>query len=128
MKKYILLVSLLLSALPAYAAEDKKLIKQEFERAFQQMLQKPDNLDLTMRYAELAIKLEDYEAAIPAFERILMFNPELLKVRLQLGIMYYRLRSFDMAKTYFLTVKEGKNVSAELRTEAESYLKKIDQK
>lgn len=129
MKRVILLSAVCLSFVSASAlgAEpDTKQVKQEFEQVFQKMLNKPDDLDLTMRYAELAVKLKDYEAAIPALERILIFNPELPKVRLGLGTLYYRLRSFDMAKAYFLQVLEGDNVAAPLRAEASGYLKRIN--
>ena len=109
----------------AYASTDKAEIQKEFHATFERMLTHPADLDLTMRYAELAMKLEDYEAAVPALERMLMFNPNLPETKLQLGILYYKLDSFDVAKAYLMDAKKSKNVSKELIAEANHYLKKI---
>ena len=109
-------------------AEDNEIIKQDFEKTFQQMLANPADVDVTLRYAELAVKLEDYEAAIPALERILFFNPSSKKVRLDLGILYYNLDSYDVAKDYFMSVKNGNNVPEDIMKKADGYLNKLKAK
>jgi len=110
------------------AADDSDSIRKEFNQVFAKMLDDPADLDVTMRYAELAVKLKDYEAAIPALERVLLFNPELNKVKLDLGVLYYLLDSYDVAKQYFTDAKNGKNASPDIIESAEKYLKKIDEK
>ena len=68
---------------------------------FKRLLIKPDDLDAGFRYAELETELGDYEAAIGALERMLYYNPNLPRVKLQLGVLYFHLRSYEMARTYF---------------------------
>jgi cytochrome c-type biogenesis protein CcmH/NrfG len=50
-------------------------LQQQFEQAFQHMLLDPANLDKSFKYAELGIQIGDYEAAISALERMLLYNP-----------------------------------------------------
>ena len=69
----------------AYAASS---LEQQFDQAFQHMLQDPANLDKSFKYAELGIEIGDYEAAISALERMLLYNPDLPRVRLELGVLY----------------------------------------
>ncbi|MDB2415394.1 tetratricopeptide repeat protein [Rickettsiales bacterium] len=98
--------------------------KDEFEKTFQQMLKDPANIDISLRYAKLASDMGDYESAIPALERILMFNPKLSQVKLELGILYYRLKSFDMAKAYLEGAKKG-DADKDIIDRANKYLDKI---
>ena len=46
-------------------------------------------------------KLGDNEAAVSALERMLLFNPNLPRVELELGALYFRMGSFEMARSYF---------------------------
>ena len=51
-------------------------VLQQFEQAFEHMLLDPANLDKSFKYAELGIQVGDYEAAISALERMLLYNPD----------------------------------------------------
>ena len=68
---------------------------------FKRLLLKPDDLAAGFQYAQLETELGDYEAAIGALERILYYNPNLPRVKLQLGVLYFHLRSYEMARNYF---------------------------
>ena len=68
---------------------------------FKRLLLKPDDLDAGFKYAELETELGDYEAAIGALERMLYYSPNLPRVKLQLGVLYFHLRSYEMARNYF---------------------------
>ena len=61
---------------------------------------KPANLDVLFRFASLASQTGDLEGAISALERMLLINPDLPRVRLELGVLYYRLGSYEVARTY----------------------------
>jgi len=102
--------------------DNKDEIKQQFDQTFYTMLDDPSNIDITMKYAKLAVQMEDYEAAIPALERILLFNPDLPSVKHELGVMYYRLESFDMAKSYLIDAKNSNGVTPEVVEKANKYL------
>ncbi|HEY1795002.1 MAG TPA: tetratricopeptide repeat protein [Stellaceae bacterium] len=85
----------------APADSDKSQLQQKKEALFQQMLHDPSNLDVTFAYADAAAKLGDNEGAVSALERMLLFNPDLPRVDLELGVLYFRMGSFDVAESYF---------------------------
>jgi tetratricopeptide (TPR) repeat protein len=66
---------------------------------FQQMLRNPANLDATFAYADVAARLGDYEAAVSALDRMLLFNPNLPRVQLEIGALYFR-----MGRTIWLAI------------------------
>ena len=74
-------------------------LERQYEAAFQEIFKDPGNLDKTFRYAELAVELGNFEAAISALERMLLINPNLPRVRLELGVLYFRLGSYQLART-----------------------------
>lgn len=131
---YIRLISLsflfvllcLIATYQASANDNKAELRKEFDTTFYKMLDNPADIDVTMKYANLAVKMEDYEAAIPALERILLFNPNLPKVKQELGVLYFKLDSMDMARTYLEDAKKGKNVPKEVIEKADSYLSRIN--
>jgi tetratricopeptide (TPR) repeat protein len=92
------------------------------------MLRDPANLDKTLKYAELAMKVGDFEAAITALERMLLFDPDLPRVRLELGVLYFRLGSYAIAKTYLTRALEAPDVPADVRSRVEVYLAEIDKR
>lgn len=103
-------------------------VKAEFDAAFQDMLRDPSNLDKTFKYAELAVKVGDFEAAITALERMLLFNPDLPRVRLELGVLYFRLGSYAIAKTYLMRAMEAPDVPADVRERVTVYLEEIEKR
>lgn len=80
---------------------DQAKLTTEKEALFQKMLRDPGNLDVTFAYADIAARLGDNEAAVAALERMLLFNPNLPRVDLELGALYFRMQSYDLAQTYF---------------------------
>lgn len=72
----------------------------ELQAAFEAMIADPDNVGLAIEYASLATELGDYETAIGALERILIISPDLPTVRADLGVLYFRLHSYPMARQH----------------------------
>jgi hypothetical protein len=95
---------------------------------FGQVLQDPSNLDINFRYAELATQQGDYEAAIGALERMLLYNADLPRVKLELGVLYFRLGSYAMAKSYFEAAIAGADVPPEVRSKVEAFLVEIERR
>jgi tetratricopeptide (TPR) repeat protein len=91
---------------------------------FAQMLQNPSNLDVTFAYADIAAQLGDNEGAVAALERMLLFNPNLPRVDLELGVLYYRMGSFETAQDYFEKAKSF-NPPPEVLDRVNEYLGKI---
>jgi hypothetical protein len=82
------------------AAERAPLVAQK-EALFQRMLHDPGNLDIAFAYADVSAKLGDNEAAVSALERMLLFNPNLPRVQLEVAVLYFRMGSYEIARTYF---------------------------
>ena len=93
---------------------------------FKRLLLKPDDLAAGFEYAQLETELGDYEAAIGALERILYYNPNLPRVKLQLGVLYFHLRSYEMARNYFDAVINAPDVPSDIRTEVQTYVAAVD--
>ena len=76
-------------------------IRRAYDKAFETMFQDPGNLEKTFSFAGLAIKAGDFEGAISSLERMLILDPNLPRVRYELGVLYFKLGSYDVAATYF---------------------------
>jgi hypothetical protein len=103
----------------------KIALKAEAASLFQRIYEHPQDLDALFRYAQLTTELGDYEAAIGALERILYFRHDLPRVQLELGALYFRLRSFPMARSYFEAVLKGQDVPEPVRKRVTAYLAAI---
>lgn len=109
-------------------ANDQDALEQEYEEAFQELFRDPGNLEKTFKFAELAVKVGNYETAISALERMLLVNPNLPRVRLELGVLYFRLGSYQISKTYLTRALEGPNVPDSVRERVEVFLAEIDKR
>ena len=102
--------------------------EREYDAAFQEMLRKPADLDVLFKFATIATKTGDYEGAISALERMLLVNPDLPRVRLELAVLYYRLGSFEVSRTYLETVMASPGITPEVRARAEQYLAEVEKR
>ena len=102
--------------------------EREYDAAFQEMLKRPADLEVLFRFAAIATRAGDYEGAISALERMLLVNPDLPRVRLELAVLYYRLGSFEIARSYLEAVVATPGVAPEVRTRAEQYLAEVDKR
>lgn len=112
---------------PATAQEVTPEQRAELEVLFEQILQDPTNLDVSYEYAKLAAEYGDYEAAITAYERLLLFNPNLSRVKAELGVLYYRLGSLDTARAYLEQARNEGDPPPEVIARLDSLLAKIDE-
>jgi len=101
--------------------------RQEYDAAFRAMMANPSDLDLTLRYAELAIVVGDLEGAIGAYESLLLLNPDLPRVRLALGELYLKLGSTAAARSYLEAARDNPAAPAETRQRAVTILAPLDQ-
>ena len=106
--------------------DDTENLRQSYDQAFQEMYKDVGNLDKTFHFAEIAAQVGDLEGAIAALERMLLLDPNLPTVRMQLGVLYLRLESYGMARAYLSEVQNDSKVPAEVREEAGSLINQID--
>ncbi len=101
-------------------------LRRLYDEAFAAMLADPANLDKSFRFAGLAVRIGDLEGAVAALERMLLINANLPRVRLELGVLYYRLGSYEAARTYLVTALETPNMPPEVRERAQDFLARIE--
>jgi hypothetical protein len=96
------------------------------QQLFQRMVREPTNYDVTFAFVKVATERGDYEAAIGALERLLYYQPKLTRVKYELGILYFRLRSYEMAKHYFTEALNSPDLDPITRERIATYLPDAD--
>src|SRR4051812_36436157 len=97
-----------------------------YDAAFDAMQRDPGNSDKAFAYAQAAIKVGDLEGAIGALERLLIFNPDLPRIRLELGVLYYRLGSFELARLYLGQLTDRSDIPPDVRAKVDEYIAETD--
>ena len=105
-------------------ASDTAALTAQKNALFQQMLHNPADLAATFAYADVSARLGDNEAAISALERLLLFNPNLPRVALELGVLYYRMGSFEAARSY-LQKAAALNPPPDVQARVDQYLARV---
>ena len=100
-------------------------LRAAYEQAFQLTMQNPSDPPTLAKFAELAIQVGDIEGAISALERLLLIDGQQADVKLELGVLYYRLGSVDAARMYLEAARTSKEASAEVKERADTFLKAI---
>ncbi len=121
----LILISVSSGTSAVAATGDKQALEARRQIIFEQILRNPANLDLSFEYAALSAQVGDYEGAITAMERMLIFAPGLPRIQLELGVLYYRLGSFAIAQNYLELAVSGNNVPEVVRGRVDAYLIRI---
>lgn len=114
----VVAVACIAAARPGHAED--AVLQQEI--LFQQTLHQPGNLEAAFAFARVATANGDYEAAIGALERVQFFQPGLARVKYELGALYFRLRSYEMARRYFKEALACRDIDALTRDRIETAL------
>jgi len=110
------------------SADEKAKLKAEYDRLFADMLKRPADLDLMFQFAAVAARLGNYEAAISTLERMLLFNRDLTRVKLELGVLYFRIGSYAVARSYLLQALAAADVPESVKQKVALYLAEIDKR
>lgn len=105
-----------------YAAEASE---QRREALLQEMIARPNDLDLAFEYAKLSADAGDYEGAISTMERMLIYAPNTPRIQLELGILYYRLGAYDVARSYFEQVLANPSVPPDIAQKVQLYIQQL---
>lgn len=125
-------LSLSLSWMPAHAqyvappSAERNDVEQAYDAAFRNMFEDPGDLDKAFAFALLAIRLGDYEGAIATLERMLLIEPDLPRVKMELGVLYFRLKSFQVAKGYLEQVRDDPTAPDPVKERVAEFLESID--
>lgn len=102
-------------------------VRAKYEAAFNESLEKPADPDVLVNFAEAAVEFGDIEGAISALERLLLIDGSQMEVKLELGVLYYRLGSTEVARAYLQDVSTSKDSSDEDKERAKTFLKEMKQ-
>lgn len=75
----------------ARAAKQKKLFEQTGKITFEQIINRPNDIELNFRFAQQQAKSDDLLGAAGTLERILIIRPDLHEVRLFYAVVLFRL-------------------------------------
>ncbi len=124
---FVLAICMALSGGALKAAESPDPALQErYDVLFQELLRSPVDLDLLFEFAGVSAELGNYESAVSSYERMLLLNPDLPRVKLELGALYYRLESYEAAKSYLEDARDDPNVPPAVTERIDAYLALID--
>lgn len=128
--RLVAVVASLVATAPAGAQQSPPSAETRaaYDAAFQETLRKPGDPGVLLRYADLAVQVGDLEAAISALERLLLIDGDQPKVKLELGVLYFRLGSYEAARTYLESARQSARATAETRERADDYLREVDSK
>jgi hypothetical protein len=92
---------------------------------FQANLTQPSDFNNALQYAASA-SANDIESAIGTYEQLLFYNPTLSRIHFELGVLYYRLGSYEMARGYFKSALEQRDIQPDLRQRILDLLSDVD--
>jgi len=116
-----LAAALLVTASATTRAEVVAVTDQQ-QAAFERMIYAPLDHQSTFSYVTASAQNLDYEGAIAALERILAYNPHLARAHYELGVLYFRLRSYAQAVIHFEEALAASDLDPALARRIEGYL------
>jgi len=93
-----------------------------YQAAYQALMADPGNLALLAAFANEASRIGNYEGAIGALESILVQNPGLNRVRVELGVMYYRVGAYDVSRFHLERALASGTLPDKVAARAQRYL------
>src|SRR5690349_13553066 len=88
----------------------KPEMKAQYDMAFQEMLSKPGDIPVAMKYATVAKEAGDLEGAIGTYEGLLVMSSDLPQVRVELATLYMQLKSYDAARNQLEQALQSPNL------------------
>lgn len=96
--------------------------------AFEETLRKPNDPKVLVHYADLAVKAGNLEGAISALERLLLIDSDQPRVNLELGVLYFRLGSYEAARGYLKNASNSAKATPDIKARANQVLAEVDDK
>lgn len=121
-------IALCLSAItaPAFAQQSSAApTPQEVEQAFQEVIGKAGSVETHTKYASLLVRSGNFEGGIAALEGLLIAPDAPASLRVELGVLYFRLGSYAISETYLRAAIDDPRLDQQQRRQAESLLREV---
>ena len=118
----IILLYLALFLGSSLAQEPSRELKSQYDKAFAAMMADLTNPELSFQFVKVAIEVGDLRGAIAALERILLINPGLANIQLELGVLYLRVGNPELAQDYLRKAIRAPGIPDAIRSRAERFL------
>ena len=88
---FLVSINLIAQNVPPSITDPEELRATQIERqkVFDSIIDDPTNLENLFNYANLSILVGDLEAAIGVFEQMLIYKPDLPRIKLELGCFIF---------------------------------------
>jgi tetratricopeptide (TPR) repeat protein len=128
--RIVVVIAALTVAIPVAAQQSTPVAdtRAAYDAAFEETLRKPADPPTLLRYAELAVQVGNLEGAISALERLLLIDGDQPKIKLELGVLYFRLGSYEAARGYLESARASPRASPETKERAGQFLSEVDSK
>lgn len=97
---------------PELAAKSEQALEDQLADLFEQIRNNPEDLDINFKYAKVAVALGKYDEAVAAYERMLIVNSDLQRVKLDLALVNMRTGNLSEAERLFNEVLASEPPSA----------------
>lgn len=101
---------------------------QEVEQAFQEVIGNAGSLAARSKYASLLVRSGNFEGGIAALEGLLIAPDAPASIRLELGVLYFRLGSYAISETYLRAAINDPRLDPQQKRQAESLLREVAQR
>ncbi len=108
--------------LPVISQGEESTSEIKYQNGFEAMKADITNPERSFEFVQAAIEVGDLRGAIAALERILQINPGLANIQLELGVLYLRVGSPQIAKLHLESSLSAPDVPVLVRERAESLL------
>ena len=98
-------------------------LRAAYDAAFQATMDKPSDPAVLLNFAKIAVEFGDIEGAISVLERLLLIDGDQPEVKLELGVLYFRLGSEETARAYLEEALKSDSATDDIRKRAETFLK-----
>jgi len=106
---------------------DSSQLEPEYQARFDAMMADLANPERSFEFVEVAVKAGDLRGAIAALERILKIEPDLSNIKLELGLLYLRVGSPDLAASYIRQTLSDPEVPVWIRNRAKVLLAQAEE-
>jgi hypothetical protein len=113
-------------ALAVAATGDAASLRAELDAIYQRLLVDPSDKALNRRMIDVALALEDYDAAIGAVERLIFYDPGNAALQLEAARLYLQIKSYAAAAGYLKDAVALPELTDAQREEIAALLKAAD--